>query len=1023
MISRRLGWGWAFCTLVIATSPACSDSDSGSGDGGAAGDSAGGDDAAAHAGATSGGTTTGGVDANAGAGGVNETDAGGSDNQAAGHGGGDDGPECAPLTCEARGMNCGSTDDGCGNSLSCGPGSCGDGLVCGAGHTPNVCGAELCAPNGWCWVQGFPEAEYPRRVWAASDTEFWTVNEYGGAMRVKNGVRQRYALPGQLSAAAVWGSSANDVYFVGGGGKIAHFDGTNWGSPTSNTTGELRAVWASGPGDVWAAGTTVVHYDGTSWSEKLTGVSVNDISGTGPNDVTIVGGNGLAAHWNGSSWTPQLHPDGLNLQGVSADATGVWVAAGNYFVRWEGGAWTKKISTQPCSVQRLWRDGAGVFWAVGGEGQGLDAGQLCRFDGTVWLPVQTPTTHTLYDISGGTGPISVGEEGTVVLGGRVTRTLDYDVRIGSDLLTGAWANSPSDIWYTVVAAAGGSLAHFDGARWTSHDLRPLIGGFGGRDILGLGDLWSASPGQVSVLATVVDGGTNAFTTSLINYDGASVYVLSEIDDTATSMWGSSANDIWIGGDKLSHFDGMTATVVTDANENTKKVWGLDAQHVYQIGGSTLMRYDGSSWAAVDTKLPANSALIDVHGSAPDDIWVIATHLGEALASHWNGSAWTVLTLPAAPTAVWSFGPNNVLFTGSGQGLSWDGTFHRSVAAAAADPRDVFMAGGVLRGFSSLVPLSHFNGTAWVSDVYSTFAGSGGHIWGASSTSAWASAPDIVEPGNSRINSLRFDGSNWFDAPLSTGNSVSRVAWGLSDDNVWLLSATEIRHWHGGQIDTFNKPGGRAVWGTSDTDVWMVSDVLSHFNGLAWTSSPPPIPCSLNDIWGTGSNDVWAVGAQTDGSQPVILHYDGTWHVVAAAGITDASLGSLLRVRGVSANDVWMVGGRDPRGGQPGGGIAIHYVSGSFTLYSGASNQVALYYDVWGATANDVWLVGVGVDPDGPRFHEFDHWNGTSITYSTPFAGLGAPFAGGAVRGIWGASASEIWAVGDRGSVFRRVAAP
>lgn len=76
-----------------------------------------------------------------------------------------------------------------------------------------------------------------------------------------------------------------------------------------------------------------------------------------------------------------------------------------------------------------------------------------------------------------------------------------------------------------------------------------------------------------------------------------------------------------------------------------------------------------------------------------------------------------------------------------------------------------------------------------------------------------------------------------------------------------------------------------------------------------------------------------------------------------------------------------------------------------------------------ATANDVWLVGVGVEPDGPRFHEFDHWNGTSITYSTPFAGLGAPYAGGAVRGIWGSSASDIWAVGDRGSVFHRVVAP
>jgi len=1033
---KHLGWFWALCAVASATSLACSgDSDGGPDDGGASGDASDGGGTSGNAGASRGGTSMGGGagtvatgdgGASAGAGGASETDAGnaglgGGGDATAGNGGGGGGPTCTPLTCESRGMNCGSTDDGCGTSLSCGNGSCGDGLVCGAGHTPNVCGAEICEANGWCWVQGFPEADYLLRVWAASDTEFWTVAGYGGAMRVKDGVRQRYSLPSP--GGAVWGSSANDVYVVGGGGKIAHFDGTSWLPVTSNTTGDLAAVWGSGPNDVWAAGTAVVHYDGTGWSEKLNAVSVNDISGTGPNDVTIVGNNGLAAHWNGSTWNPEPQPDGLNLQGVSADATGVWVAAGNYFLRREGGAWTQKINTQTCSVQRLWRDGVGVYWAVGGAGQGRDAGQLCRFDGTVWLPVRTPTKHTLYDISGGTEPVSVGEEGTVVLGGRVTRTLDYDVSIGAnDLLTGAWANSPSDIWYTYDNT---SLAHFDGVRWTSHDLRPLISGISAGDTLELSGLWSASPGQIDTLAIVFHADTNALTTSLIAYDGTSAHVLSAIDDVAGRMWGSSANDIWIGGDKLTHFDGVSATVVTNANQNTNKVWGLDAQHVYQIGGSSLMEYDGSSWATVDTKLPGNSYLVDVRGSGPDDIWVLAGNPNQA--SHWNGSFWTVLTLPLAATAVWSFGTNNVLFTGSGQGLSWDGAFHSSVTAAAADPQDVFMTGGALRGFSSLVPLSHFNGTSWVSDVYSTFSSSGGHIWGASSTSAWASAPDVIEPGNSSINTLRFDGSNWTYAPLSTGNSVSRVAWGLSDDNVWLLSATDIHHWHGGQIEAFNIAGGQAIWGTSDSDVWLVTDRLSHFNGLAWTSTPPPVPCTLNDIWGTGPNDVWAVGAQGDGATPVILHYDGTWHVLASAGITDASLGPLLRVRGVSTSDVWMVGGQDPRGGllgpTSGGGIAIHYVSGNFTLYGGASNHVALYYDVWGATANDVWLVGLGFQPEGGNLQEFDHWNGTSITYSAPFSGVGSVYSGGSVRGIWGTSASDIWAVGDNGSVFHRAVAP
>lgn len=52
-------------------------------------------------------------------------------------------PPCEPQTCEDRGKDCGSLDDGCGNSLGCG--ECTAPEVCGGGGVDNVC--ATCAPR------------------------------------------------------------------------------------------------------------------------------------------------------------------------------------------------------------------------------------------------------------------------------------------------------------------------------------------------------------------------------------------------------------------------------------------------------------------------------------------------------------------------------------------------------------------------------------------------------------------------------------------------------------------------------------------------------------------------------------------------------------------------------------------------------------------------------------------------------------------------------------------------------------
>jgi hypothetical protein len=51
--------------------------------------------------------------------------------------------DCTPTTCSAAGAACGSVDDGCGGTLSCGTCTV-SGETCGGGGVPNVCGAVAC---------------------------------------------------------------------------------------------------------------------------------------------------------------------------------------------------------------------------------------------------------------------------------------------------------------------------------------------------------------------------------------------------------------------------------------------------------------------------------------------------------------------------------------------------------------------------------------------------------------------------------------------------------------------------------------------------------------------------------------------------------------------------------------------------------------------------------------------------------------------------------------------------------------
>lgn len=137
----------------------------------------------------------------------------------------------------------------------------------------------------------------------------------------------------------VWGSSANDVWAVGGSARlpdgvptIVHYDGSAWTLTDLSALGlmmgprALFKVWGSGASDVYAVGDAgiMLHWNGAAWEELMVGADDDLIAvwGTGPDNIVAVGGraNGIIAHWNGTEWrTESLSP----LPGFN----GVWMRA------------------------------------------------------------------------------------------------------------------------------------------------------------------------------------------------------------------------------------------------------------------------------------------------------------------------------------------------------------------------------------------------------------------------------------------------------------------------------------------------------------------------------------------------------------------------------------------------------------------------------------------------------------------------------------------------------------------------
>lgn len=243
--------------------------------------------------------------------------------------------------------------------------------------------------------------------------------------------------------------------------------------------GAVLSVWGSGPGDVFVVGgplgntgfeTLALHHDGERWRDLAPGgeETLWWVSGSGPDDVWMVGEQGRALRWDGASFRSHASGTDATLWGVYAfSKTDAWAVGGSpgkgtaapndIVLRWDGAAWAPDpLPGAPLgrALYKVWGTSsddlyvvgeAGTIWHRGPSGWELQSdppiatgtlftvhgcgasevyavgGQdVLRSDGQAWTKLDVALTNTVNGVACG----APGEAALVGFGGMKQRLVD-----------------------------------------------------------------------------------------------------------------------------------------------------------------------------------------------------------------------------------------------------------------------------------------------------------------------------------------------------------------------------------------------------------------------------------------------------------------------------------------------------------------------------------------------------------------------------------------------------------------------
>jgi hypothetical protein len=328
------------------------------------------------------------------------------------------------------------------------------------------------------------------------------------------------------------------------------------------------------------------------------------------------------------------------------------------------------------------------------------------------------------------------------------------------------AASANDVWAVGLDDNGSLIMHWNGSAWTSTST-------------GLGFLYNVATTGASNAWAV--GGTDFFNPATLIYHW---------DGTA---WTTQASPNPPSG---GFFQGVAAASASDAWAVGMMGGGGPGNGNDPSDRTLIEHWNGSSWAVVPSPAISGPAggLSRVSVLSPDDAWAVGwTGNGstswDALVEHWNGTAWTVVDVPAP--------------VGGGLVLN---------AVAAVSARDVWAVGVNTAGGLSREVIVHWNGTSWkrsalpahtpFGSLLGVAASSASNVWAVGQTSN--SNNSGCPAGGCQTVTEHWNGCMWTRVPSPNPAAGLNVLWGVAvvrPGDVWAVGSTDyedtlILHWNG-----------------------------------------------------------------------------------------------------------------------------------------------------------------------------------------------------------------------------------
>jgi len=175
----------------------------------------------------------------------------------------------------------------------------------------------------------------------------------------------------------VWGYAANKVYAGDIYGELFFFDGTGWlkidPGPGVGSV-QITGIWATTSTNIFVtAPTRATRFNGTEWIYADAGYpgSVNEVWGSGIDNVYIAGEQGFISRYNGSAWLAVLSGTSKNLNSIHGSSASNVFAVGTQgaIVHNKGAGFVDESFNTANDLFGVWAspDGQAAF-AVGTDG-------------------------------------------------------------------------------------------------------------------------------------------------------------------------------------------------------------------------------------------------------------------------------------------------------------------------------------------------------------------------------------------------------------------------------------------------------------------------------------------------------------------------------------------------------------------------------------------------------------------------------------------------------------------------------